>query len=404
MARTVSPWPRISIEDATNSALSLISPLPPKQLPLGQLLGRVLSQDVVSRETLPAVPTSIVDGYAVDSSDGPGVYPVIATPSRAGGAAASPMSKGSVCYVTTGGPVPEGADAVVMVEDTERLADGSVRISKAAQPRGMIREVGSDIEAGEGVLSRGDVVGPAEVGLLATVGAVTAMVSPQPTVAVLSTGDELAEPDDQGPLRPGVVRDSNRAMLIAACEAEGARALDMGIAKDTAEALEERFDKAISLGADILVTSGGVSMGDRDLVKPLLQRRGVIHFGRVLMKPGKPLTCATIETPEREGKPRLVVFGLPGNPVSSIVTFHLVVHPCIRKLKGYADPHLRRVRVLTSAAMKLDPERPEYHRVMLKWDDASGSLVGLSTGGQRSSRLLSMRSANALLELPQASG
>ena len=251
------------------------------------------------------------------------------------------------------------------------------------------------------MLAAGDVLGPAEVGLLASVGASQVVARPRPLVALLSTGDELAEADTPpGALAHGQIRDSNRSMLLAAAAEAGARALDLGIAPDDEAGLAARLDAAIAAGADVLVTSGGVSMGDRDLVKPLLAARGKIHFGRVLMKPGKPLTFATVETPAGR---RLLVFGLPGNPVSSIVTWHLVVVPVLRKLAGWADPLLRRVHVRTTAPLRLDPERPEYHRATAACGPG-GVLLATSTGGQISSRLLSCRSANLLLELPRSAG
>jgi molybdopterin biosynthesis enzyme len=256
MARLVSPWPMISIAEAVEKALHFTPNLEPSSVPLGKLLvrcsstlfhaldpeqfaffslwvvlhvccafafmltmrkrtnskqGKVLCEDVVSRETLPAVPTSIVDGYAVISSDGEGEF-ALCGGSRAGATADSKITvtSGNVCYITTGGPVPDGADAVVMVEDTEKVSEDRVKICKSANPRQNIREIGSDISLNEVVLKAGEIVGPAEVGLLATVGAVEAKVRPQPVVAIMSTGDELAEPDATGPLAPGVIRDSNR--------------------------------------------------------------------------------------------------------------------------------------------------------------------------------------------------
>ncbi len=174
----------------------------------------MLCEDVVSRETLPAVPTSIVDGYAVISADGEGEF-ALCGGSRAG--ASDPkivVTRGNVCYITTGGPVPDGADAVVMVEDTEKVGEGRVKICKSSSPGQNIREIGSDISLNEIVLKAGEIVGPAEIGLLATVGAVEAKVRPQPVVAIMSTGDELTEPDERGPLAPGVIRDSNRLVFI----------------------------------------------------------------------------------------------------------------------------------------------------------------------------------------------
>jgi len=168
-----------------------------------------------------------------------------------------------------------------------------------------------------------------------------------------------------------------------------------------------RLTPSWSQGSDILITSGGVSMGDKDLVKPLLERKGTVHFGRVKMKPGKPLTFATLEVGEGPTVRRMLVFGLPGNPVSSLVTFHLACVPAIRKMSGWKDPSLRRIQVRVSCDLKMDPHRPEYHRATLAWtigSDGMGELVAESTGGQLSSRLLSARSANALLEIPAAAG
>jgi gephyrin len=233
------------------------------------------------------------------------------------------------------------------------------------------------------------------------VGEVSVPVFPRPKVALLSTGDELVDPGQ--PLRPGQIRDSNRATLHAVVTAAGGKPVDLGIARDDRADLAARIDAGLAV-ADVLVTSGGVSMGELDYVKSILETAGEVHFGRLRMKPGKPLTFATVAV---EGRQRLV-FGLPGNPVSSLVTFYLLGVPALRKLAGWPDPHLRRIRVYLAQPLPLDSYRPEYHRAMLAWDatveNGRGGLVAHSTGNQASSRLLSMRSANALLELPQGDG
>ena len=221
------------------------------------------------------------------AADGTGQFDIIGG-SRAGDSNTTTVSPGKVCYITTGGCLPAGADAVVMVEETETVSSDRVRVLKAAAPGQNIRQPSSDMAVGDQVLAAGNIVGPAEVGLLASVGAVAPVVCPQAVVAIASTGDELADADAPvGSLPAGTVRDSNRAMLCAACQDEGAAVVDLGILGDETEKLEQMLDTAIERGAHVLVTSGGVSMGDRDLVKPLLERRGKIHFGRVLMKPGK---------------------------------------------------------------------------------------------------------------------
>eukprot|EP00898_Chlorokybus_atmophyticus_P001754 jgi/Chlat1/257/Chrsp1S03145 len=405
-----SAYPLMSVAQATEAVLSAISTLQPKRVPLSEALGSVLAEDVYAPEPLPPFPASIKDGYAVVSSDGPGEYPVIAE-MRAGVAPGVSVKPGEVAYITTGGPMPPGADAVLMVERTVDVPAASgnsahhvrrVKILDAVKPGQDVRPVGSDIAQGETVLQAGERLMPSEIGILATVGASVVSVVPQPLVAVLSTGDELVETASS--LGPG-------------------------------QALEGKLQQALAAGANILLTTGGVSMGDRDLVKPLLERRGNVHFGRVLMKPGKPLTFASVSG---ESSP-LYAFGLPGNPVSAAVTFSLVVLPAVRKLAGWRNPQLRRqaghhhiassqcvlhivciadyahacgvgaknrVRVRLANDIALDHERPEYHRATLQWETVDGydGLVAYSTGRQISSRLLSMRNATALLELPRASG
>lgn len=410
----VSSPPMLPVADATRTVLSLATRLAPVSLPLHQALGLVLAEDLAAHDPLPPYPASIKDGYAVIADDGPGDYRVIAE-ARAGDDASNiVLSPGTIAYITTGGPVPMGADAVVQVEDTE-LLDGNldgeqkVRILKKVSKGLDIRPVGFDIAQGQIVLRAGDVLGAAEIGILATIGVVIVKVYPRPLVAVLSTGDELVD-SSVGTLGRGQIRDANRAMLLAAAAQHQCSILDLGIAKDTKDDLERLFEKALAAGAHILITSGGVSMGDRDLVKPLLHERGKVYFGKVLMKPGKPLTFATIDygaTGSLQAD-HLLVFGLPGNPVSCIVCFNLVVLPTVRKLSGWTNPYLCRVNVKVQDSLNLDPQRPEYHRATVQWDasntNESPCFIAKSTGKQISSRLLSMRSANALLELPQGQG
>jgi gephyrin len=307
------------------------------------------------------------------------------------------LRQGQVAYITTGAPIPAGADAVVMVEETEAHEDGTVTIRSQVWAGDDIRPVGVDLQGGETVLRAGDRLGPAELGLLATVGVTQVPVYPRPKVAVLSTGDELVEPHES--LGPGQIRDSNRATLLAAVQANGGEAIDLGISGDSQALLEMNVLSGLTQ-AEILLTSGGVSMGDLDLIKPLLAHAGTVHFGRVRMKPGKPVTFATALV---NGKQRLI-FGLPGNPVSSLVTFYLFGVPAMRRMAGWADPHLRRVHARLGQPLPLDPARPEFHRATLTWDGEGACFVAHSTGSQASSRLLSMRTANALLALPQASG
>ncbi len=401
---TESNYPMLAVADALAIVLRETTPLPAVPVPLSAARGRILADAVHAADALPPFRASVKDGYAVVAADGPGSYPVIGEVT-AGREAAFTVSPGSVAYITTGAPLPPGADAVVMVEETEQLPavnrQPHVRIGVAVRPGDDVRPVGFDVAAGQEVLAAGTRLGAAEIGLLATVGAATVRVHPAPRVAILSTGDELVEAGV--PLGAGQIRDSNRPTLAAAVEAAGGTVLDLGIAGDTPAAIEAALARGLA-EADVLLTSGGVSMGNLDLIKPLLDRLGHVHFGRLRMKPGKPCTFATAEV---AGRTRLV-FGLPGNPVSSLVTFYLLGVPALRKLAGRPEPGLTRVEVCLSEPLRLDAYRPEYHRATIRWDaslhDGRGGLLAVSTGMQASSRLLSMRSANALLELPQGEG
>lgn len=399
-----SAYPMLPVADALAIVLAQTQPLPATRTPLADAVGLVLAEGVTAPEPLPPFPASIKDGYAVVAADGPGDYPVIGEVT-AGRVAAFSVTPGQVAYITTGAPVPAGADAIVMVEETTPLpnTDGQrlVRIQQQVRPGDDIRKIGADIGTGETVLDAGVHLGAAEVGLLATVGAAQVQVYPRPRVAILSTGDELVEPHQA--IGPGQIRDSNRAMLMAAVTAAGALPLDLGIGIDTAAALRTKMERGLQ-EADVLLTSGGVSMGDLDLIKPILAQAGTVHFGRIRMKPGKPLTFATVTI---DDQPKLV-FGLPGNPVSSLVTYYLFVAPALHKLAGWPDPHLRRLQAHLAQPLPLDAYRPEYHRATVTWEQTlnagRGGYLAVSTGSQASSRLLSMRTANALLELPQAEG
>ncbi len=399
-----SGYPMLPVADALAIVLGQAQPLAAQLLPLADAAGLVLADTVRAPEPLPPFPASTKDGYAVIAAAGPGDYTVIGD-ATAGRVADFTVEAGMVAYITTGAPVPTGADAVVMVEETAALPTEHgvrrVRINQQVRAGADIRPIGSDIQQGETVLDAGAHLGAAEIGLLATVGAAQVPVHPRPRVAILSSGDELVEPGQA--IGPGQIRDSNRFMLHGAVLAAGGTPLDLGIASDSAAEIEEKVERGLH-EADVLLTSGGVSMGELDLIKPLLERRGQVHIGRVRMKPGKPLTFATVVI---DGRQKLV-FGLPGNPVSSLVTYYLFVVPALHQLAGWPDPHLPRIQAHLAQPLPLDAYRPEYHRATLIWErslnEGRGGYLATSTGSQSSSRLLSMRTANALLELPQAEG
>jgi len=307
--RRESKWPMIPIDEAVQIALSHTMTLPSKKVPLSKSLGLIVAEDIAAQDALPPFRASIKDGYAICAEDGQGTFPVIGIVT-AGVIPGFRVQPGTIARITTGSALPDGANAVIMVESTELLADKDsqgreqVKLLDIVKIGADIRAIGSDISVGEIVLKKGERIGPAEVGLLATVGVSEVPVFDAPKVAVLSTGDELMEPNQS--LTPGKIRDSNRNMLLAAVKevepAWGDSTIDLGIARDNEADLNAKVMEGLNK-ADILISTGGVSMGELDLMQPLLQRLGKIHFGRVLMKPGKPLTFATVEI---NGRKKLV--------------------------------------------------------------------------------------------------
>ncbi|KTF90717.1 hypothetical protein cypCar_00024554 [Cyprinus carpio] len=388
-------------------------------------MGRVLAQDVYAKDNLPPFPASVKDGYAVRAADGPGDRFIIGE-SQAGEQPTLTVMPGQVMRVTTGAPIPCGADAVVQVEDTELLRESEdvvctcldlvgyelqgteeleVRILVQARPGQDIRPIGHDIKRGECVLAKGTHMGPSEIGLLATVGVTEVEVQKFPVVAVMSTGNELLNPEDD--LHPGKIRDSNRSTLP----------------DDLLNALNEGISRA-----DVIITSGGVSMGEKDYLKQVLDidLHAQIHFGRVFMKPGNQVVEAVVTVaisifpfkgnftyrdtgatlleavPLSDSEAsRLPVPPPPqgSNPVSAVVTCNLFVIPALRKMQGILDPRPTIIKARLSCDVKLDP-RPEYHRCILTWHHQEPLPWAQSTGNQMSSRLMSMRSANGLLMLP----
>ncbi|XP_057199488.1 gephyrin a isoform X10 [Triplophysa rosa] len=396
----MSPFPLTSMDKAFITVLEMTPVLGTEIINYRDGMGRVLAQDVYAKDNLPPFPASVKDGYAVRAADGPGDRFIIGE-SQAGEQPSLTVMPGQVMRVTTGAPIPCGADAVVQVEDTELLReseDGTeeleVRILVQARPGQDIRPIGHDIKRGECVLSKGTHMGPSEIGLLATVGVTEVEVQKFPVVAVMSTGNELLNPEDD--LHPGKIRDSNRSTLLATIQEHGYPTINLGIVGDNPDDLLNALNEGISR-ADVIITSGGVSMGEKDYLKQVLDidLHAQIHFGRVFMKPGLPTTFATLDI---DGA-RKLIFALPGNPVSAVVTCNLFVIPALRKMQGILDPRPTIIKARLSCDVKLDP-RPEYHRCILTWHHQEPLPWAQSTGNQMSSRLMSMRSANGLLMLP----
>jgi gephyrin len=410
-----SPYPMLSIDEA----MKLIKEHTPAPQVIaakvdGSLVGSVLSEDVTATEAVPAYRASIVDGYAViapeEGDSSKGVFPV-ASISHATPGDIPPLEVGKIARITTGAPLPPGATSVVMVEDTvlkTMTEDGKEEkeieiLAEGVKSGENVREIGSDIKKGEVILQKGEEISAigGELGLLASVGKAEVMVYKRPVVGVLSTGDEIVEHSRPGELRLGEVRDCNRPTLLSAVRGWGFEAVDLGIAKDTPGNLEETLRDALRK-VDVIITSGGVSMGELDLLKPTIERSlgGTIHFGRVSMKPGKPTTFATVPVKNNVGeRVTKVIFSLPGNPVSAVVTFHRFVLPSLHFASGVTPGGLPKVLVTLDHEFRLDPQRAEYHRAIVILGK-NGLLHASSTGGQRSSRVGSLKSANALLCLP----
>jgi molybdopterin molybdotransferase len=353
---------------------------------LADCFGRVLAEDLIADAPLPSFPASAVDGYAVRAADARMTLRVLGE-SAAGRPFEGTVGPGTAARVLTGGVVPDGADVVVMVEDVQLDGD-SLTVPAGLKPGTNFHKVGDDLRAGDRILSAGTQLGAAEIGIAAATNRARLPVRWRPRVALMSTGDELVEVGKTP--RAGQIPDSNRWALLAALREAGADVNLLGIAPDEPEALRRLVVDALE-SADALVTSGGVSVGTHDLVKPLLESLGDVHIGRVKLKPGKPFTFATLA----EGK---VAFGLPGFPVSSLVTFEVFVRPALRKMQGFAELNRPTLPVRLGYDARPTPDRTEYQRVTLHRD--RGELVADTTGSQSSSRLKSLAGAHALVRVP----
>lgn len=381
----VSAYPMVRVNEALETILVHTQPLGDESIELTQARGRILARAVQADDDLPGLPRSSVDGYAIIASDEAPDFNILEEVT-AGRLSHTQVSPGTAVRIMTGGSLPTGADAVVMVEEVDET-NGRAVLRHRPRRGENVHPPGMDLVRGQHVLSPGTRIGPAEVGLLATVGCARVPVFKRPNVAVLATGDELVEPQETPP--PGSLRDSNRFALMAAAEDAGAQVVWQSHAIDDEAALEQAMREGLT-AADVLITSGGVSMGTRDLIKPLLEKMATIHFGRVSFKPGKPLTFATTTDDK-------LAFGLPGFPVSSLVTFEVFVRPALLKLGGATNVMRPRVEVALAHEIRPDPVRPEYQRATITWEHHQ--FVARTTGLQSSSRLLSIVGANALLEL-----
>jgi molybdenum cofactor synthesis domain-containing protein len=366
---------------------------------LDEALGCVLAGPVTATEAVPPWANSAMDGYAVRAADVAGAteaqpvaLDVVATVA-AGAAADVEVGPGQAVRIMTGAPMPPGADAVVMVERTNGGPEATrVEVLDAVASGRNVREAGSDIEPGEVVVAGGTLLGPAHLGVLASVNVRRPVVVRRPRLGVVSTGDELV--DDDRPLAPGQIRESNRPMLVALARSFGVDAVDLGTVPDDRAALTDALEQAAA-SCDAVATSGGVSMGDFDLVKVVLAELADMRWMQVAIRPAKPFAFGMLD-----GTP---VFGLPGNPVSSLVSLALLGVPGLRRLAGRTDLDLPRVRAVAGSGLGRRPDgRTAYQRVVCRWVD--GRLHAHPVSGQGSHQLSSAADANGLAELPDGDG
>lgn len=386
---------RLTVAEAQEAVLNAVRPVGVETLGLVEALGRVLAEDVRSPRAIPPADNSAMDGYAVrvaDVSDASPERPVALPVSDvvpAGGRARAPLARGQAIKIMTGAPMPDGADTVVRVEHTDG-GDETVRVMRAPEPGENVRRAGEDIQEGEPVLARGSLLRPAELGLLASVNRSRVLVTARPRVAILATGDEVADLGDPEAAEPGRIVNANSYSLAGqVLEAGGVPQL-LGVARDAREAIRARIEAG--LRADVLVTSGGVSVGDFDYVKAVLEELGLERlFWKVMVRPGDPIAFGLLGV-----RP---VFSLPGNPVASMVTAELFVRPAIRKMLE----HPRVARDTTIATLE-EPIRSRkgyrtYVRGVLRRE--RGERIVCSTGPQGSGILRSMSRANALIVVPE---
>jgi molybdenum cofactor synthesis domain-containing protein len=387
----------IALEEAQAKVNRDLAVLPPVDVAVADALNMVLAETVAAAEAIPPFANTAMDGFAVRSADTVGAgkhnpvsLPVVGT-IAAGSVAPKPLGPGEAMRIMTGAPVPDGADAIIMVELTK--PNGFDVDLLAEVPAGNhIRPAGDDIEAGAEILHPGTVLGPGHLGVLASLGRQAVKVYRRPRVGVMSTGDELVEGPE--PLKPGQIRDSNRLILLSLAAEAGFEPIDLGLIRDDEAAIEEALRRGVT-NCDAVITTGGVSMGDFDYVKAVLTRSGDFSWMQVAIKPAKPLVFGLLDD--------IPVFGLPGNPVSSMVSFELFARPGLRRMMGRLDAERPRFTAVADEAIKRAPDgKTHFSRVVL-FDDNGTKRVKLS-GGQGSHQLMAMATANALAIVPDGDG
>jgi molybdopterin molybdotransferase len=382
----------ISVRTALDLVLADMHSLGAERIALPQALGRILAEPLRAARDVPPFRNAAMDGYAVLAADvvparrdAPVSLRVLETVA-AGRVPSQRVTPGRATKIMTGSPMPEGADAVVRIEDTEER-DGEVRVLASVEPHANVREPGEDMRVGQTVLEPGRTLRPADIGLLASLGVAMLQVRRRPEVAILSTGDELVELGE--PLAPGQIVNSNAYTLAAAVEEAGGVPRVLGIVRDTPEATRGAFAEAFA--ADMVLSTGGVSMGTFDLVRQSLAELGVVErFWQVAQRPGKPLTFSV-----RGSTP---IFGLPGNPVSTLVCFYVYVRPALRAMLGLKQVHLPVVTATAAEGIRTAEGLTEFTRCTLAGEP--GAYVARSTGSQSSGVMRSMSLGDGLLIAP----
>ena len=391
----------IELSEAREYVLSGCLPNDHVVVALNDALGCITTEAVVAAEQVPPFANTAVDGYAViaiDTATVPVTLRVTGTVRAGMSGVESPVESGCAVRIMTGAPVPPGANAIVMVEDTEGSPeDDTVVVTATATVDQHIRPAGDDVNPGDPVINIGTELTAAHLGVLATIGVTRIAVVRRPVVGVISTGDELV--DDGSPLAPGQIRDSNRLTLRKLLESHGFETVDLGLARDNEQVIEDAM-RAGAETCDAIVTTGGVSIGDFDYVKVVLDRIGDMRWMQIAIRPAKPLAFGTLTRSDGTAVP---VFGLPGNPVSSMVSYELFCRPGLRKMSGFADDNLDVGiidGVLTEPLRRRADGKTHFARVVCEWDGSSSTYKVRSAGAQGSHHMASMAAANALAELP----
>ena len=378
------------LEEVRGDVLSATRLLGTESIDFREALGRVLAEPVISNENVPGFANSGMDGFAVRASDvaTPGAELTVLEDVPAGQVATQAVGLGQAIKIMTGAPLPPGSDSVVRVEDTAEK-DGTVSIRVSVDLGNHVRPEGGDIESGQTVFGPGIRLSEAHIGVLATIGAVKPVVHLRPKVAVMSTGDELLPPETEH-LGPGMIRDSNRPMMQALVESAGAEVVDMGRVPDDADQLRATIGKA-AVEADVIVSSGGVSMGDYDVTKIVLRDEANVDFMQVAMKPGKPFAFGEVGGS--------LFFGLPGNPVSVLVSFEQFVRPTLLKMQGSVAILRPQVKMVAGERFATDPAKTVFLKVAMIEED--GETVVVASGGQGSNILSAAARADGFAVVPR---